>query len=56
MIRCECGADRPCLIPNNATPDAWLAWWLAHPARAQVRPLTVEASRKSQRVRPRGAS
>jgi len=44
--RCECGAPAFCLVPMSASPDAWLAWWAQHPARAGIRPLTTEAAKR----------
>ena len=41
---CECGADSPCLIPMSAPSDEYQAWWKRHPARAGIKPLSVEAA------------
>lgn len=34
---CECGAERPCLMPFLDTPDEdWRAFWREHPARRGI--------------------
>lgn len=45
-VKCECGADRPCLIPMLASHEEWNAFWAKHPARAGIKPLSREAAER----------